>query len=208
MENNEVRKECEEWISHFVSIDEKLRKIVESSDDEKINIRFTVRNLFTLCMPDPTGKTLELAVYHANDIYPTVRGAELCLNNYNDDVFKYLFAWAFDYYLSNYHNYEINEQGTIEEVIRNLCSDVNYSEDKTRMIIYDMDLDNFGYEYAEIIRTIIHNHNNNLSSDSYIEALKGIMSSEKINNYKLKTSIKVTIEHEDEIKKKYPQRAK
>ena len=197
----EIYSQCTDWLIHFVDFHKDLCDFIKSDElkENKRYLSFGLETLYNLGSDEKTGKKLYLNLRERDLINPYLNGPVLYINNFNDEIFKYLFAWTLNYFLkAHFANVEIPED-YVNVPISNKTKDDN--DDNVEAELYLFRLKSFGEDYLEIYREIANKHNNKESCDFLIETLRAAIPGEKRDYHdNLSSSIYHTIAYEAFVK--------
>ena len=165
--NPEIADMCVSWIRCFKDFIEEFKDVTEKED-----MRMVLRTGLLLQSNNTHGKFLKFFLSPTLDIFKgIVSGAELQIDDRNDDIFKYLFAWSVAYYI--YYNYlgtEINELAfNTSKSLWSGAAELGIASGSNRKAYADLSsVIEYGDEYKEIVDDLIKVHNKNYKKREWV----------------------------------------
>lgn len=208
----EKNNDCERWISEYLESHNTLKEIAKSPNGifDKAQVILKLNTLYELGKPVTNGKShisqLNISLYKNST--PCIVGSILNLDNFNEEEFKYIFAWVFDYFVTDIYGADkINE-------IDFYSTWILYSNEPRTTIFGDRivpsavadlrAIQGFGDDYKEIVSQIIRNHNNFISSKLLLNELRNNITGDKnIVHDSLKSSIERSKENNKRIEEEF-----
>lgn len=205
-EMNKIEKteDCDEWISIFIETYNRLKEIAKESGGKVGGSQVVIKLCKTFGDNKKTGKLLEVNLN--KHFQQCMNGPVLFLDDFNDEEFKYIFAWVMDYYIvDNYGNKPITNMDVFTNMIL-FTNEPDYDflgnrlEPSAVLDCHNIDIFDNAIELKDIFYEIVKNHNNGISSKYLIEDLRNKISGVKnIVDDKLKASIEESKEYRRRI---------
>jgi hypothetical protein len=209
--SEDIYKSCLDWLQAFIEIHDKFRKKAVLEKKRMVLRTHNYRNL-----KDASGsycKTIELTLEPIDTHDQKVEGAYLRIDDQNEDIYKFLFAWVVDHYIAyNYKGCRVDDIFRRSKTLWSTELSSGLVQRRYLPTYADLfDVTTAKKEYNDIVDALIELHNSDVFSQSYrsgpvIDPLRNGIKSQVIKDDLLNESIKRTMRnHRELFKEEYEQ---